>query len=869
MHRSIAFLFTTIIMSLLLTGAPERTGVIPGTSAQTGGGYLLLNEISPFPSDGSVWVELINPTSGSVELDGWTIEFLSGFEYTFPANSGDIGSGNLHVLGISGENPLDQDGDGCILSGPDGVIDVIQWGLPFLDSRAPLSAGEPLVPFAPMHDDDEPLHLPDDVIMRIPNTWPPGESSWLGSEHWAYRDSSASSRGSTNPMPPPVRTSPPDGAVFASDVDLTAVGLEWADSITFQIARDSGFQDIVVEQEVYGDTLHLDNLDAGTYYWRVRGGSDGEWSQPLEFTREPYDLEEVITAAREDGLFLADNKGGGATAGVPLAGGDVITSSRIVTTCPHIMQYKDTTMVCLMGCDIEPMCPWDNNHNNPPLAGGARPTCEHGNSYCTRASIAMVAGAGGKSISQDRISYYQFEEMWQTYTSATQATHLNSPINDLGHKRGTGTTPILLTLDWLYGQSSGASTVMKYNNTAPNDLDGVFAKIKQFIDAGTPVLRCSGKHATIVSGYAVIRKTSGVDVHFLRIEDPWINTPHRWLLLETTIDTYKKYLFPPPTGSPIRSDEAEIGMDSDSDGLNDFDEINRFKTDPNDDDTDSDGVKDLEDILGYVFMPDGQWLLTDPDIDGDGNRKEDDPDNDNAADDGTVDGCEDANHNGFFEANGQETSNFDSSDDGTVVNPQCSGGWIEYRLTQGSACPDTWERIDIDGMDNLAGDGYVHSYSWDFHGCLITSLAGTSYISSYTHHQGEGAAELKLERDANGGFYLYIDTQPTEIIATTEYTIGSESGTFDETAPLSLHNWYLEPHELGQPEENANGGWVFRGFIDVFTGFDPSSGQYMSGQTTPNTPSGFDPLAGAGGGGSSIISWEIWIQSPETYVRSN
>src|SRR4029079_5187133 len=50
-----------------------------------------------------------------------------------------------------------------------------------------------------------------------------------------------------------------------------------------------------------------------------------------------------------------------------------------------------------------------------------------------------------------------------------------------------------------------------------------------------------------------------------------------------------------------RSDELSIGLDSDGDGVNNFDEIGRFKTDPYKYDSDGDGVSDKNDIAEYVF----------------------------------------------------------------------------------------------------------------------------------------------------------------------------------------------------------------------------------------------------------------------------
>jgi hypothetical protein len=101
----------------------------------------------------------------------------------------------------------------------------------------------------------------------------------------------------------------------------------------------------------------------------------------------------------------------------------------------------------------------------------------------------------------------------------------------------------------------------------------------------------------------------------------------------------------------VRSDEATIWKDTDSDGITDFDEKRRFSTNRSRKDTDWDGVRDKAEISGYVFYPGTCPIFptqaaTLSDIDGDGKRKERDWDNDG---DGCPDGFEDCNRNGVFD----------------------------------------------------------------------------------------------------------------------------------------------------------------------------------------------------------------------------
>ena len=96
-------------------------------------------------------------------------------------------------------------------------------------------------------------------------------------------------------------------------------------------------------------------------------------------------------------------------------------------------------------------------------------------------------------------------------------------------------------------------------------------------------------------------------------------------------------------------------MSEDNDGVMDFDEQIRFATGIFDVDSENDFVADKEDIYEYVYQFADVYAMRDADFDADGVRKENDPDNDA---DTFIDGCEDQNGNGIFEAGLGETNNF-------------------------------------------------------------------------------------------------------------------------------------------------------------------------------------------------------------------
>jgi len=751
MHRLIPlFLILFFVSVQAMSGQASDTG------------YLVLNEISPWPSNQTVWVEFINPSDSPCPLDGYNIKFLSGFEYTFPENSDEIPSGGIHTLNIGGGNPLNPDGDGCRLTGPDGLVDQLSWGTP----DNPI--GSPLRPIVETYREGDNLIQPDDVCIRYPYSLPDENQNYIGSGNWTLRTGEEASPGEPNPMPGPTGIKPTPGTRLASNFNLAVMGLDWAAEISFQIATDENFENIVLDVTCEDYFYYVSDLPAGLYYWRSRADG-GAWHPTHEFTVMPYTIGELIEREQQisrgnidPDKFVAAVKGGGPP-GLELAGTERCTAWRILGIS-HIRQHKDTDMVCLDGCEMEGFYPWDGEHNpGRSLSGG------HNRWYCARACIAMIAAHAGQTLSQDRISYYMFEEAGSATSAASASGHLNDPFKDLGHDLGVSGRDIARTLDWLY-RGSGA-TAPDWTSSLFNDGDGSdMDTIVDFIDDNRPVVRdigsMRGLHSTLIDGYAIVQlgEDPATD-HYVRVLDPWIPNSIEWESIG--FDRTMGLEFPPTTGSPSRRDEPGVSRDSDGDGLCDFDETERFGTDPNDTDSDDDNLDDKIDMLGYLFNTDGTYNLRDPDIDGDEVAKELDPDNDRAEDNGLVDGCEDVDQNGFFRS-GAESDNFNADDDFTVPNPECFSGIIKIEAngtlsSEGFAVPFTVnEMIELaDGVTSRRG-GFVHEHTWEISGTSVFAIAipGVGPISCCSDGSGEGTAQITVTVDRSGNYRMVTDTNP-------------------------------------------------------------------------------------------------------------
>jgi hypothetical protein len=188
--------------------------------------------------------------------------------------------------------------------------------------------------------------------------------------------------------------------------------------------------------------------------------------------------------------------------------------------------------------------------------------------------------------------------------------------------------------------------------------DEIWDAVRAEIDGGRPVIFSSRAHARVITGY-----DTGTGDRRLILNNP--ARPGRWDLYVDDPGLRPRsvvfYFLPPvPTG---RRQEASVTIDTDGDEVRDFDEIERFFTDPRKLDSDDDGVNDKQDIAAGVFDPFyGYAMHTSStrgrDFDGDGTPTELDRDSD---DGGCRDGIEDQDGDGHRIQ--RETWNFNEVDD--------------------------------------------------------------------------------------------------------------------------------------------------------------------------------------------------------------
>ncbi len=815
-------------------------------------GGVRLNEISPFPDLEQAertgpWIELINTSPMPVSLEGWAVSFATGWQFDLSedmicepnqivlivtGNTPSVPDPNQALIIHAGQEPwLPGQSDGCVLTGPDGPVDAVIWGLepPTLDIDIPVGAS--VMPVQGFYGQMTSIHTPGDVLIRVPI----GDPNQTEPEAWHYRSQISQTPGLPNRLPSAVHMYPSDGSELASDVYCHVEGLSWSPYVTFQFARDAAFTQIELAEDVEEASLWVDSFDPGDWYWRVRGyaaypNEPGPWSETSRIVRAAYDIE-TLAANMTKTVNVGQIR--------KAVNEQMITMYHTVKTTQKV-QNKDTTMLCLDGCNMIGRCSWCKDQ-------GPNRYCRHGRMYCTRCSVSMMASTGGLELSQDRITYYLFEEAGPQSHAAATSGHVGDPYKDLGHNVGTYSVDCPLLVSWIYGQPKSASQEIYYHDKIFYDDSPAMDSLVEFIKDGRAVLRHCAWHTTLLTGVARVTE-NGQTKSWCRVHDTSKPGDVYWVTMASTKAVFNEFTFPPTTGLIIRENELELSMDSDSDGLNDFDEVHRFHTDPYVDDTDGDGVTDKNDMLGYMFYMDGDYSPRNRDIDGDGKPKESDPDNDDPSDTGVWDGCEDQDKDGFYDLAGRETDCFARSDDFDALNPDCFRGKVKMQHIFNLDMPmggftlfnDMVETIVI---GNAAADSeeYVHDHFWS----RLLQAEDTGRYEADGDRTLRGHAMVNLSKDPSTGTYSIttdVDTEPEDFIW---------DNTFPGGGGTSIPGWnptiffFKESDEYGRPT------------YDLGEAIEMEGGIRLSGEYELYEEMGYGtPMY------TLTLSWDIWISPP-------
>lgn len=657
-------IFRSLALALLLSFLAGSQVVTPAQGLEPASADLQvrLNEVlfSPLPGQPE-WVEIKNFGAAPVEISGFNLSDGEGNDYGFPealppvpagafvrvifdgAGSGgdDLDfSDNLATLHTSpGQAGVFEDhADQCALYSvsanrafiyiPLALRNLFGWNppvpqppLPFKESSQASfvawgAAPGPIAAEGDLWRVDEYVSLTRGLGLENPEqAAAPGESIGLvpGSQNahaadWTLYQPGEVTPGGENIYPVISWYDPPAGATL----DSATFTVGWmappgAMAFHFQLDDDSSFGSPLVDaaftQPYYRAVTPVPD---GAYFWRVKiqfVGGESPWSPGVQINSLAAPAGHTVLAEKLLGIAWQ-------------------------------LQHKDTKMLCLQGDAENGASPWDTPHTNRGV---------HGNNYCARASIAMLASYYGGRLSQDRITYEIFQG------SAVES--------ELGHDQAVNYAQADNALNWALG-----TTVTRDNSPV------TFAELKAWIDADQPLGSTIPGHMRVIDGYREFTRGTAL-VQEYHVLDPWDGD--RWVVFgsENLVS-----IWPGPagkTGAPnVKSDEdfdgdglADTQDDWDGDGVCDFDELRRFGTYAYYADSDDDLVPDKAEIRAYVLDLFGNYSPQNADIDGDTIRKELDSDNDYNDNNGSNDGCEDADWDGIYESSQGEGDPFDPTDD--------------------------------------------------------------------------------------------------------------------------------------------------------------------------------------------------------------
>jgi hypothetical protein len=641
---------------------------------------------------------------------------------------------------------------------------------------------------------------------------PPGANQPGASTDWVIYPADQVTPGRANPLPAVAQLLPLNGAILQA----TAANLSWypvpgAVRYRVQLARDTTFAQTILDQTINVATVNSGQLAAGAYWWRVQAipndGPAAAWSHPSRI-----EFEGRSGGGGADGDTSGEDDGD-ADASAALGDPYLQDIPPVTLPVPMIYQHKDGPMLLLESqqsgglrtAGRPPGMPhaWDRDHRTLDQHDPAD------NMNCGLATMAMLNRFYGGDLTQDRIGYEVFGPNVANYearipaglvlSGTTLRERTPGPERDLNYGYGLWNRQFVAAGIFALGAPPGPGSGFGPGYTV---LPTLWNTIVQEIHAGRPLAGIIPGHLLVIRGYEIRNGK-----RLIWVNDPW-SGPYAMYFNSGPSDVQAVFAW--PSHPAIGHLEPESKRDSDGDGVWDFDEVNRFHTNPNKADSDADGVSDKQDIesgvyedehrLGYAWNP--SYGSPGRDFDADGKAPELDFDSDNG---GCKDGDEDVSHDGYRDST--ETGNFDQTDD------LCGDlrGNVSYLIEAVTSHPDEIVKIihesavilvrlrrESPGSHHFVDDSSTFTYSGFARGKVAIQNCDM-WGRELSHYSGVFTGDADIGALAEG------DTMALGIRASVEAQtaggscVGAGTGTTERTMSFPDCDGVLEKPTPGSP----------------------------------------------------------------------
>jgi len=609
---------------------------------------VLLTEVlfDPRPRD-TAFVELLNAGSTPVNLSAMVLR-VDTLDLPLPRLQEPLAPGSRAVIRFDGRGGIEGNvihtSPGYALNREGGAITLLRNDDSRLDRVAWGTAPGGVAPFGGGITSGR--SEPGSAIGR-------GPGATLAAAEWVTYPPALVTPGSANPLLPVAELLPLDGAIVEEEtVELVWYPVAGAARYRVQLGSDSALAQPVFDRTVTEPVSTTERLPVGGYWWRVQAipgeGRPAPWSRPNRL-----EVAAPTPASTPSGVGIG---------GWSEVDGAMGVNRPVMLPVPYLTQHKDTRMLVLESPAQRGPHAWDTDHQFPSRIDPAD------TKNCAAANVAMVNRFFGGDLSQDRIGYEVLSRYITRYIGAIQASPLAFALTDPRFAAGARERAPGPEWDLIYKvglETLRVIAAFTYALGAMPEFVGAYPTKQAFwddvtaeIDAGRPVVGANTNHAFVIRGYEL---RGGRRIIF-------VNDPARGRysvdIDAASIQAADLSAFKFPNHPRIARQEPEVTKDSDGDGVVDFDETQRFFTNPMNPDSDNDGVKDKQDIESGVFEREfGRGYAFNHneigrDYDRDRIATELDPDSDNG---GCRDGDEDTNGTGVRE--NPETSNFSDGDD--------------------------------------------------------------------------------------------------------------------------------------------------------------------------------------------------------------